>query len=59
VTIREKITLVLEIVHRFGAHSATPVYDARFDLNADGVIDVHDLLIVVHTPHCGPVNGNR
>jgi hypothetical protein len=49
-TFGQRISLIVNIAIRLGANKS---YDARFDVNHDGVINVRDLLQVIRTPVCG------
>ncbi|HYM16619.1 MAG TPA: hypothetical protein VEZ14_13775 [Dehalococcoidia bacterium] len=53
----QKISLIIGIFFRMGAHQGQHRYNARFDVNHDGVIDVNDLLQVLAAPTCGHHGG--
>jgi hypothetical protein len=47
-----KISLALGILRRAGKHEGERGYRARYDVNADGVIDAADLARVLAAPTC-------
>ena len=51
-TFGQRLDLIIGIVHRFRSHVGDPRYDAKYDVNGDGVINVLDLLQVLRTPKC-------
>ena len=51
-TRREKLRVLREIVRRLGARHEHRRYDAKYDVNHDGVIDVRDISALLDAPLC-------
>jgi len=46
------LNLIIGVVRRLGATEGSHRYNARYDVDGDGVIDFNDLEIVLHAPSC-------
>jgi len=46
------LNLIIGVVRRLGATAGSPRYNARYDVDGDGVIDFSDLVIVLRAPNC-------
>ena len=51
-TFWQKVDLTVGILRRFGSHAGDRRYDAKYDVNGDGVIDGLDLQQVASTATC-------
>ncbi len=50
--VASRIAIVLGILHRFGARSGTPLYQTRYDLDRNGVINFDDLFLALSASRC-------
>jgi hypothetical protein len=58
-TRRQKVELIQQIWRHFGVRKHHHSYDARLDVNQDGVVDHRDALAVLRTPTCGSHSRRR
>jgi hypothetical protein len=51
-TLSQKISLIIGIVKRFNKQEGQNGYQAKYDVNSDGIINLDDLEEVIETPFC-------
>jgi hypothetical protein len=51
-TFGQKVSLVIGILRRLGSQVGDARYQARYDINEDGIIDALDAFEVLATPTC-------
>jgi hypothetical protein len=51
-TFLDKLKLLVNVLHHLGAKEGQRRYDARYDLNHDGRINIIDAVLVLKIPLC-------
>src|SRR5207248_3258861 len=54
----QKVSVIIGIIFRMGVQSGQPLYQTRYDLNANGRIDVGDLQLALNLVPCHDVEAN-